>query len=69
MIEIQTYNDPENPVALFFVTVGSGGLHMIITSWSDIITTPGNLGNHTRTLMKPCAKKFLYQMKLAIQNQ
>ena len=53
MFEKVTYKEPANPVALFLVIVGSGGLHMIITSWSDIITTPGNLGNHTRTLMKP----------------
>jgi hypothetical protein len=36
-----TYSAPANPAALFLVTVGSGGLHMMITSWSDIMTTPG----------------------------
>ena len=29
----------------------------MITSWSDIMTTPGSFGNQMRTLMNPCAKK------------
>jgi fatty acid desaturase len=49
----KTYRAPANAAALFFVIVGSGGLHMMITSWSDIITTPGIWGNQTRTLIKP----------------
>lgn len=48
-----TYKLPEKPAALFCMIVGSGGLHMIINSWSDCITTPGNWGNHTRTWTYP----------------
>lgn len=60
-----THKLPAKPAALFSITVGSGGLHMMISSWSDIITTPGNCGNHTRTCTKPCEKatkkkKFLF---------
>lgn len=52
-----TYKLPANPAALFSMMVGSGGLHMMISSWSDCITTPGNCGNHTRTWTKPWWKK------------
>ena len=56
---INTYNFPANPAALFDVTMGSAGLHMMMTSWSDIMTTPGSLGNQIRTLTKPCHKNEL----------
>lgn len=48
-----TYKLPANPAALFSIMVGSGGLHMIMSSWSDCMTTPGNCGNHTRTWTNP----------------
>ena len=63
-----TYRAPANPAALFWVTTLSGGLHMIMTSWSDIITTPGNLGNHTRTLMKPCMSSKQMEL-ITVTNQ
>lgn len=52
-----THKLPANPAALFWITVGSGGLHMMISSWSDIMTTPGNCGNHTRTCTNPCTHR------------
>lgn len=36
------------------MTVGSGGLHIMISSWSDCMTTPGNCGNQMRTWTNPC---------------
>lgn len=48
-----THKLPANPAALFSIIVGSGGLHIIMSSWSDCITTPGNWGNHTRTWTNP----------------
>jgi hypothetical protein len=51
-----TYKLPANPAALFSIMVGSGGLHMMMSSWSDIMTTPGNWGNQMRTCTKPCNK-------------
>lgn len=53
-----TYKLPANPAALFWITVGSGGLHMIINSWSDCITTPGNCGNQIRTCTNPYMKEM-----------
>lgn len=46
-------NEPAKPAALFWMTVGSGGLHIIMSSWSDCITTPGNCGNQIRTWTNP----------------
>lgn len=65
-----TYKLPANPAALFSMTVGSGGLHIIINSWSDCITTPGNWGNHTLTCTKPYNKnkcQITYVTKVKIQ--
>jgi hypothetical protein len=53
---LYTYKLPANPAALFSIMVGSGGLHIIMSSWSDIMTTPGNCGNQMRTCTKPCNK-------------
>lgn len=52
-IAVVHYKLPANPAALFCIIVGSGGLHIIISSWSDCITTPGNCGNQMRTWTKP----------------
>jgi len=57
-----TYKLPANPAALFSIIVGSGGLHMMMSSWSDIITTPGNCGNHTRMWTKSWKIDILYHL-------
>lgn len=43
-----TYKVPAKPAALCLSSVGSGGRHIRISSWSASITTPGKAGNHTR---------------------
>lgn len=53
LVDEYAYKLPANPAALFWMTVGSGGLHMIINSWSDCMTTPGNCGNQIRTCTNP----------------
>jgi len=37
-----TYMEPANPAAFDCNTVADGGLHIIMTSWSDSMTTPGS---------------------------
>ena len=44
-------------------TVWSTGLHMMITSWSDIMTTPCSFGNHIRTVMKPCKIQLFWYLR------
>ena len=51
-----TYKLPAKPAALFSIIVGSGGLHIMMSSWSDIMTTPGNCGNQMRTCTNPCGR-------------
>jgi hypothetical protein len=53
LLKKKTYICPAKDAVFLEVTVDSGGLHMMMTSWSDIMTTPGNFGNHTRALMNP----------------
>ena len=59
IINVLAYILPEKLAALSENMTGSGGLHMITTSWSDIMTTPCNLGNQILTLMKPFIAKLL----------